>query len=369
MFKVDLTEYKGSKQYCILFDFLIKKKGVNKDDFLKESGVSPSTYRKCRMVEQNTGKIVVDKLCKAFDFENVTDEFMEEFEERADRIYNNIYYNIDRETENDLKYIDKLSERNLVIKPIIVLLKLLIKAYTSLNTNAFINENIDLYNEIKSNKSFLNEGLNEIFSILSILFENRIDESYLVKKYKNTLYYFVLSSKLCDEKRYGECLYVSKITEEKLLEEKNYKRLLSLNTKVMHCLNILGNYEGCFSLAHKQYQTLYSFNKVDYEYQYTMQNLMLSAVALKKYKYVKELLLTKNKLYLNEIYCLLISQYYLDKNEYLEYYRYYYDNLSDENKNLLALLNRYLNTKDKNILLNLKGTKILDKTIKVLMLL
>lgn len=85
----------------------------------------------------------------------------------------------------------------------------------------------------------------------------------------------------------------------------------------MHCLNLLGNNLECFT-------------DVDFEYQYTMQNLALSALALKKYKYVEELLLNKSRVYINECFCLLVSEYKINKHTYKECFDYYYENNKED---------------------------------------
>ncbi len=115
-----------------------------------------------------------------------------------------------------------------------------------------------------------------------------------------------------------------------------------------------------------QLLTIDCFTDVDYEYQYTIQNLVISALALKKYKYVEEILLNKEKIYINECFCLLVAEYKLNKNNYKEYFKYYYENSKDEMKELLKILDNYLKSGNKKVLMKLENTKILKKTLMVL---
>lgn len=366
MYKINLNDYKSSMKYFNFFDVQIKKLDIDKEDFLRDNNISPSTYRKCRNFYQKGGSTIIKKLCEIFNVKYVDETFIIDLENKINKIYHKIYYKIRNSFDEDLDYLNNLLKENNIMKPIVQLIKLELLANFPIDINKFIRENKNIYNEIKKYSQFLNEDLLEILDNLSFVFEKDIPEKALMKNYKNSLAYFSLASRLCDEERYAESIFMAKKAETILIEEKNYKRLLHLNTKIMHCLNLLENYKECFELCEMQLLTIDCFTDVDYEYQYTIQNLVISALALKKYKYVEDILLNKEKIYINECFCLLVAEYKLNKKNYKEYFKYYYENSKDEMKELLKILDNYLKSGNKKVLMKLENTKILKKILKVL---
>ena len=87
MFNINLSIYKESKQYFQLFDILLKDLDINKEAFLKDVGISPSSYRKARTIEQNIGDKIVEQLCRALGYKKASVEFIEEFEIFFNKIY------------------------------------------------------------------------------------------------------------------------------------------------------------------------------------------------------------------------------------------------------------------------------------------
>ena len=360
MFKIDLSIYKKSKQYFILFDVLFKYLSVNKDFFLKENGVSPSSYRKARSIEQNNGNKIIDKLCKVLNYKNINNELIDEIELLINRIYNNMYYKVYTTYEKDLSLINEYLESNIILRPIVLLSKLFLLANYKYDVGVFVNENNADYIELKKYLPFFSNELLELFDILSLVFEKNIQDKVLMKTYKNSLFYYALSSRLCSDKRYVESLFVSKKAEDVLVREKNYKRLLYLNVKMMHCMNSIKNYEECFELASMQLLSLRSFIDVDYAYKNTVKNLAISCLPLKKYSYVVDLLLNEPKLSMTEVCCLLVSQFNLDIEKYNEYFDFYYNGTSIENQAILANLDSFLKHNDKKELMKLEETKLMD---------
>ena len=360
MFKIDLSLYKKSKQYFILFDVILKDLSVNKDFFLKESGVSPSSYRKARFIEQNNGNKIIDKLCNALNYRNVNNEIIDEIELLINRIYNNMYYKVYTTYEKDLSIINEYLESNIILRPIVLLSKLFLLANYKYDVGEFDNENNTDYIELKKYLPLFSNELLELFDILSLVFEKNVHDKVLMKTYKNSLFYYALASRLCSDKRYVESLFVSKKAEDVLVREKNYKRLLYLNVKMMHCMNSIKNYEECFELASMQLLSLRSFIDVDYAYKNTVKNLAISCLPLKKYSYVINLLLNEPKLSMTEVCCLLVSQFNLDIEKYNEYFDFYYNGTSIENKAILANLDSFLKHNDKKELMKLEETKLMD---------
>ena len=233
MYKINLNDYKSSMKYFNFFDVQIKKLDIDKEDFLRDNNISPSTYRKCRNFYQKGGSTIIKKLCEIFNVKYVDETFIIDLENKINKIYHKIYYKIRNSFDEDLDYLNNLLKENNIMKPIVQLIKLELLANFPIDINKFIRENENIYNEIKKYSQFLNEDLLEILDNLSFVFEKDIPEKALMKNYKNSLAYFSLASRLCDEERYAESIFMAKKAETILIEEKNYKRLLHLNTKIM----------------------------------------------------------------------------------------------------------------------------------------
>ena len=81
MKRFDLSEYRGTKQYFLLFDILIKDEVYNKDDFLNSIGIAPNTYRRCRANEQKKGKELIEILANHFNLKVPTSKDIDELED------------------------------------------------------------------------------------------------------------------------------------------------------------------------------------------------------------------------------------------------------------------------------------------------
>ena len=66
MKKIDLSLYKTYKPYFVYFDILIKKVSSNKDSFLEEIYLSPSSYRRAKNEGSKIGKQLTIDLCNYF---------------------------------------------------------------------------------------------------------------------------------------------------------------------------------------------------------------------------------------------------------------------------------------------------------------
>ncbi len=363
MFNINLSIYKESKQYFKLFDILLKNSNINKETFLKSNGISPSSYRKARTIEQNIGGKIIDQLCKALGYKEVSVELIEELEALFNKIYFDVYYKIYQTYDEDLKTVDKMIEENYIIKPILYLLKLFLLSNAKIDVSKIINENKEMYNEIKNYLMSFNDDLLEIVDILSFAFEVKMQDEIFLKNYKNSLAYYSLASRLCSDKRYVESLFIGKKAEEALVKEKNYKRLLYLNVKMMHCLNSIHCYQDCYDLAYMQLFSLQSFSDTDYIYNRTTNNLAVCCLPLGKYKYISDLLLKKKKISLTELCCLLVAEYELDLSEYEKIYSSYYNLMENSDREIIKGLNNYLKTGNKKQLLLLDNSKIMENII------
>lgn len=360
MFKVKLEMYKKSKPYFLFFDTLLKDFDINKEFYLKKIGISPSTYRKARTIEQNIGNKIIEQLCNELKYKIMSNDEVNEIEILFNKIYLNMYYKIYDSFDIDLQKIEYLINQKYILNPILVLLKLFLLANSKIDVREYKINYLNEYLYLKKYTKFFNEDLLEIMDILSFIFEQYISKNNMLKKYENSLAYFSLASRLCDDKKYVDCLFVSKKAEEALVREKNYKRLLFLNIKVMFCLNSIYCYKECFDLASAQLLTLQSFIDTSYEYKYTIRNLSICCIALKKYDYISNLLIEQSSLSMIELCCLLISYFKINQLDYIRLYKKYYNMIDEEEKTIISALDRYLQYNDKKELSKLDLGKWTD---------
>ena len=364
MFTISLKQYNETKYYFLLFDVLLKKVNITKEVFLKEAGISPSSYRKARTIEQNVGKKIISQLCTSLEYKNVNSKFIDDFEDFINNIYFNVYYKVYKTYDEDLEKLEKLLEENYIIFPIIRLIKLFMVANSHIESDEFITKNRDEFIELKKYTDFFNEDLLEIYDILSLLFEPVLSKNLMVKTFKNSLVYYSIASRLCRDKRFVECLFISKKAEEILVRERNYKRLLYLNIKVMYSLCAIHSYQECYELANMQLYTLQSFVNTEFEFNNTVKYLVIASIALKKYSIIENVLMNKKNIFLIELCCLLIAKYHTDIDEYTNMYNYYHKALKKiEEIYVITCIDNYLKNKDKKELSKLESVNILDTLV------
>lgn len=366
MLKIDLTVYKETKYYFYLFDIIIRDAKVKKEPFLRQIGISPSSYRKSRSVERNAGDKIIEQLCEYFGYTQPDCEVVCSIEELLNKIYSNVYYKIYTSYKEDLEYVNKLLDKNYIFHPVLKVIKLFILANSNIDVDVFVNENRYLYDELQNYLSFFTDDLLEILDILSLLFEEQVKDVMIHRNYKNNLVYYSLATSLWNEERYVECLFIVQKAEDKLVKEQNYRRLVSLNVIKIFCLNAIGNYKEGFELASGMLLTIKSFIGVDYELKYIASHLALCSLALKKYEYCLEILLNKEKVSFTDICTILIAKYFINKEEYKTTYNYYYGLLGDEDKMILKWVDSYIKNKNKKSLSNLNHPKLIRYFINVI---
>ena len=165
---IKLTEYKDPAIYTNFFDVVIKKVAVNRDIYLEDLDISPSTYKRVKNHESKRGKLIIEKLSDHFNYKIPTNEFIDELEEKFNKIYHNVYYKIETEYENDLEYLDELLKENYIIYPLIELMKLFVIFHSPLDTKIKFEKNKDLYESVKSYLLFYNNDLEELYELFNI---------------------------------------------------------------------------------------------------------------------------------------------------------------------------------------------------------
>ena len=94
MIKIDLSIYKKSKPYFLVFDVLLKNLPIKKEVYLSENGINPSSYRLSRKHEQKIGFKILRTLCDRHNYKIMDNDLIDNLERRINQIYFNIYYKI-----------------------------------------------------------------------------------------------------------------------------------------------------------------------------------------------------------------------------------------------------------------------------------
>lgn len=337
-FKLDL--YKDFQQYFNLLDVLIKNESSNKELFLEDIDISPSSYRRAKNEGNKIGEIILQKLARHFNY-NLCDEcIIDQIEDKINEIYYAIYYKDYKRYDEYFDWLDDMLSKRYIIYPIFTLFKLLMILNSKKSPRNILNGLNDLYFEIKSYESFYEEELIEIVEILDVTFKKDIDNYFLSKTYKNELTYHTLATRCNLSGRYLESIYFCKLAKEKFITDENYKRIYYINLTLISNYNFLLMFHEADLLVQKQLLNLNSINDVGDEYEFTKSLYIITCLGLKKYDEVINSLEKKEGLTLTQIVCLLISYYFYDKNNY---YITYNELISEEESENIILCLKYLN--------------------------
>lgn len=360
--------YKGSKQYLLFFDALFKDRSMNKEYYLLDNDITPSSYRRARTTEQKVGMDIVAKIAKGFDFKVPSNELVDELEKLATKIYHYMNYKIYKTYDSDLEYLNNLLRENYLINPIVELLILFLNMNSTKSIRIVIDENLELYEKIKKYKTFYNDDLLLIYELLNVFFEAESDEAIRMKKYDNAMAYFILASQASINKRYIECLYYAYMSNEMCEKEGNIKRSIYLNETIMSSLLHIGSYEECFDLSQKHRLILEALDMGGYDMKVLDKFQVVAALGMKKYKYVIELLNNKKSATMTEVVCLIVSKYYTNKKEYEQYLSegLNYDSFNKKTLESLEILKKFLTKKDKKLLIELENAKIMMPVLNIL---
>ena len=330
MFKIKLNEYKETRIYFKLFDCLLKEIDVKKELYLIDNGITPSSYRLARKQEQNIGKHIIKKLADKLGYKIPNELLINEIEDKFNKIYFDVYYKIYDDYDSYYKYIDDLLKEKYILFPLLLLMKLFLVANdTKFESNNYVERNREEFKEINKYNLFFNDSLYEIYEILKTSFTNVNVSEYVMKKFENGLFYFIMASTCINNKKYIEAYHFNQKCKEILLKEHNYKRLLFINFKEFLILENFHKYEECYDLAVKQIQSLKSFDMTGYEYNITTTHYAIACCALKKYNEIYKFLSVQKSVNRNTVCALLISSYFVDRNQY-EIYKKEYQKLNED---------------------------------------
>lgn len=342
MNKIDLKDYLQNKQYLLLFDIIIKKNVTNRDIFLESINISPSTYRRAKVSEQNHGTIIVDILCEYFNIKKVSNEEVIQEEIYLNQLYYDYYY---KSLDNYTYIIGKLNEKinnNNSLYPIYMLFKLLFILETK--NGLIVNELQYLYQEVLKYKSYYNQELLEILNYIEILYENK---THIIET-KNGLLNYINGFISLNNKKYIESLYYFNFAKQVFINEENYKRIIDCNKLILEAYCYLKKYHHYNELA----KYLFFSTKKDNESYYIFsKHYAISLIALEEYTEIKYLYNNISNITIAEILCLLISKKHINNNEYIKYYNDITNLLEGNSKlEIIKIMNEYLQNKNTKLL-------------------
>lgn len=351
MIKINLEQYKENKQYLLLFDILIKEVANNKDIFLEDLNITPSSYRRAKTSEQAIGKHIVDRLSQYFSYKTLTKGEIDKYELFINQIYTEYYYSLNNNTLYILGKLDEMINEYNLLYPIFILFKLLFNLVSNNNQTIITNENEYLYEKVTKYKSFYNEDLLDVLAHVEVLFDKDFVNKKIFLDNKNGITYLVVSNKYLQANKYIESLYYAQKAKEIFLSDENYKKIAYTNLNIMSCYCNLNNYQKYYDLAHTQYHSLKSFNDYGDLEENSSKNYAISLLAVNKYKELENVFKQKVDISFTEVICLLIAKYNINLDDYQKYYYNLQDVLkNDERLEILNIINKFLQEKDRKIL-------------------
>lgn len=368
MFYINLNEYKETKIYFQLFDVMLKDLPINKEDYLLEHNITPSSYRLARKIEQNVGKSIIIKLAETFNFIILSKDELEDLENHLNKIYFDIYYKNYDNYDYYLEYINKMISNNFLIHPILKLFKLFLITNSNKPVSKVHSENNELYSELGKYKNFYNKEIMEIYNILNLFFNDSLKTEDRHQEYKNPMSYQILASRSYMEKKYIEAIYYSTKACSILLDEMNFKRYVTVKRTLMACQLCIGDYQTCHINSVKFLHSVKSLNLSQFEVDAAEDFYYASLLGLKQFDLIYKKLKDSITFNRNKFTCLLVSMYKTDQDKFSNYLKenINFDELSNEDCEYIKLLCSFLKNNDKKKLDILKSYSIMTGIINVL---
>ena len=368
MFSINLNDYKKTKIYLQLFDVILKDLPINKEEFLLEHDITPSSYRLARKVEQNVGKSIIIKLSEVFKLVTLVDDELEDVEEQLNKIYFDIYYKNYDNYNSHLEYINEMINKNFLIHPLFKLFKLFLLCNSNKSVKNVYSDNNGLFNEIVKYKNFYNKELVEIYNILNLFFNDSIKESEKHQDYKNPMSYQILASRCYMKEKYIEAIYYSTKACDILLDEMNFKRYVSVNRTLMACQLCIGDYETCHMNSVKVLRSVKALNLEQFEIDAAEDYYYASLLGLKRFDIIYKKLKDNNNFNKNKFTCLLISMFKINQTLFSNYLKenINFKELSNEYCEYIKSVCLFLEKNDKKQLDRLKGYSIMKGLIRIL---
>lgn len=365
----NLSEYSKSMRQLLVFDVLIKEEVVNKDAFLSDLIISPTSYRRAKIKEQNVGNEIVLKLAKHFKIRLVTEKYIKRLEKLISNIYLDINYRVTDKHEKYLEELANLEKEITILFPIIKLFKLFVVTFSNKNVPDIIDEHVADFLYVSKFESFYNSDLLVIYDLLILTFSSTLTKEMLAKQYSNGIAYSIIAIKHYFKKEYFESLFFAQKAKELFLRENNYKRCISINFTILNDFASTGTFDDFYSLAKEQFLTVRAFNSNSAEMITARKNMTISALSINKLDEVFELVEDSNNISLTELFCYIIAKFKsLNTKLFDEWYLEYTNNIiiKDKLKESCSVLVDYLRKPEKRKISDLEECKVMQSLIEVI---
>lgn len=365
MFNINLDEYLGTVKFIQLFDVMLYeeaiKLSVTKESILRELDINPSSFRRCRVEEQNVGKTIVKKLANYFNLKLVDDEYLNKLSKLIKDIYHDTNYKIINRFGFYTKEIDENIKENNIMFPVIKLIKLFLLAFSDKSIDDVINSNNEEFSDLGKYILVFNDDIKVIYDLLELVYCKELTNEMLSKNYTNGICYSILASRQRISKKYIESLYFAQKAKEIFFKENNLKRIIAINLVILNSLALSDNLEEYYSLANEQMLTIKSFDIKGVFEIGAVKHLGNAYLATKKYKDAIDLIEDREEITITELSIYIAAKYFYLGEKFNEWYKK--EIVDDESlKEVLFVFNyivEYLKTSDKKILSKIEGTNLL----------
>lgn len=311
--------FKDLKYMIYFYDVIIKNSNMTKENLFTELEIPYMSYIRAKEDNTNAGRNVIAKLNSYFNINDLDYSRQNEYEKTLNEIIYRFYYRGENIKEFEPILKNYINENN-YLKPLFSLLLLLIKLVRINSPRIVMEENIDLYNEVKKYKgSYFVSPFKEIFTIVEIIFSNNtfveFDREMDIEENMKGILYNVYCTNAYLSKRYDLCLYYAKECKEYLIKDNNYNRISLVNLTYFACLNMIGEYNKCFTEAKKQLIYLQQTNQTKDLIYTTEIHYYTACIGLRDYNEVIDSITQKNDYTTSDFIFLLIASSH-KKNEY-----------------------------------------------------
>lgn len=318
-----MDPYFNSLKYMIAFyDVLIKEKGFTKEGLFDELNISYTSYTRAKEKDTTSSRIIIDKLNKYFNINELDYSKQDEYEETLNKVLNRFYYHGENILEFEpliLKYIDD----NNYLKPVFLLMLLLIKSAVLKYPHGIFEDNEELYHELTRYKNtYYVSPFLEIYTILDIFYSKHeykeFDKEVVFKDNMKGLIYHAYCTNAYLAGKYDLCLYYARECKDQLIKDCNYNRLSLINLTYFACLNKLGEYSKCLIECRNQLLYLTQTNAEKFLIKSTQIHYYTACIGLYEYEEVINNIITKTEITTSDYIFLLVAGSH-NKKEYIKY--------------------------------------------------
>ncbi len=352
MFKVDLKAYRNNSIYFNYFDVLIKQKSNNREVFLNEIGISPSSYRRAKIYDAKISSRLLSILSSHFSVQMIGNNEIDELEGLLNSIYYDFYYRVQ---DNNRFYLDELVKyEGTILSPIINLFKILIEITECNDIPTELKKSYERYQSILEFENFICDDLYEIRIILDLILEKDNNKPFLDLNFKSGIIYSSYATVLYLKGEYLSSLFLAQKAKKIYEDESNVVRLFTNNLTIFGCYNGLKNFSNTYHLAKNQLRACLALMHSGSNYNNTHIHYMISLYGIGKYGDVlKEIKMP----YQTTEACIYLMSLYNTGKDIFDTYKEYISKGVYQNE-YLEHLYKYLVNKNKESFQFLQGSRL-----------